>query len=338
MTRPYPLVFRPILLSKVWGGDRLARFGKDVRPGDTIGESWEVADLAATSASGAGGGPQRSVIVNGALAGKTLADAAALWGADLLGPAAAPGGGFPLLVKFLDARENLSVQVHPSPAYAASHPGAHLKTECWYILDAAPGSVIYKGVKPGVTRDAFAAHIADGTVVNDLVAVPAVPGECHNLPSGTCHALGAGVLVAEVQTPSDTTFRVYDWGRSGRALHLAESLECIHWGQAPRALRLRSAGGAPGEDLRTEFFHVGHAGLSNGAERPVAADGSCTVLMVLAGEGSLYAQGGEFSPLDLRVGMTVLVPACLAHDATIAAPEVGRLEYLFARLPAARRD
>ena len=123
--------------------------------------------------------------------------------------------------------DNLSVQVHPDDAYVRRHPEARLKSEAWHILDAQPGSVIYAGLKPGVDRDSFAQAIEDGTVVDKLVAIPAVPGECHYLPSGTCHALGAGVLVAEVQTPSDTTFRVWDWGRTSRELHIEQALECI---------------------------------------------------------------------------------------------------------------
>lgn len=334
MTTPYPLVFKPILLSKVWGGDRLALFGKAVRPGDTIGESWELADLPTTSAGGAGGGAQRSVIANGPLAGKTLHDALALWGKALLGSAApTTGGDFPLLVKFLDARENLSVQVHPSPAYAAANPGAHLKTEAWYILDAAPGSVIYKGVNKGVTREAFAAHIAAGTVVNDLVAVPAVAGEVHPLPSGTCHALGAGVLVAEVQTPSDTTFRVYDWGRSGRELHVAQSLECIDFGPAPAGVKLRSSGAGFGPACATPFFTLRHLSLGNDDERPISPQGAACVVMALAGAGSLYSDGGDCAPIDLRAGMTALVPAAMAGEMVVSAGELGRVECLIATIP-----
>lgn len=321
---PYPLCFRPILMPKVWGGRRLASFGKSLPEGQHIGESWEVADMPTTSAGGAGGGAQRSVISNGPLAGRTLADAMNLWPGPMLGVAEAPVQ-FPLLVKFLDAAENLSVQVHPSPAYAQSHPDAHLKTECWYILDAAPGSVIYKGVRPGVTRDAFAKAITSGTVVDLLIAEPALPGECHNLPSGTCHALGAGVLVAEVQTPSDTTFRVFDWGRTGRELHVAQSLECIQWSPAPPSLKMK-AGGV----LKTEFFEVRHASLGPGAERPADPDGRCTIVMVLAGSGSLYAEEGGFAPLTLRTGDTVLVPASLAAGATLSPSDSGRLECLLA--------
>lgn len=298
---PYPLLFEPVLMSKVWGGDQLARFRKRVDRGAMIGESWEVADLAATSTSGAGGGGVRSVIRNGPLAGRTLHDALELWGGRLLGGARVIDGGFPLLVKFLDARENLSVQVHPSPAYAAAHPGSKLKTECWYILDADPGAMIYKGVKPGVTREAFAAHIADGSVVDDLIAVPAVVGECHNLPSGTVHALGAGVLVAEVQTPSDTTFRVYDWGRQGRELHIRQSLDCIDFGPAPAPVQM-----GKGETLRTEFFEVFQPEPGRGVR---LKDARCSIVMVLQGDGQIT---GVADDVPAAAGDTVLVPAAVA--------------------------
>ncbi len=312
---PYPLVFEPLLFEKVWGGRRLDRFGKTLPPGKPIGESWELADMAATSASGAGGGEARSVIANGSMKGRTLREALAAW--DVLGdPArnrAAAESGFPLLVKYLDAKENLSVQVHPSPAYAKLHPNAHLKTECWYILDAEPGSVIYKGVKPGVSRESFARHVADGTVVNDLVAVPAVAGEMHNLPSGTVHALGAGVVVAEIQTPSDTTFRVYDWGRKGRQLHVQESLECIEFGPAPGATR---GGGKESPLVSTPFYRVDELNLS--CERRAAAAGCC-VLMVLSGMGALAARDGSFAEVGFSAGTTILLPALCAPAAMLAA-------------------
>jgi mannose-6-phosphate isomerase len=311
---PYPLTFAPFLLSKVWGGNRLSRFGKQVSPADKIGESWELADLPSTSTGGAGGGAFRSVIANGPLQGKTLHDAATLWHRNLMGEASLTASGdFPLLIKLLDARENLSVQVHPSPQYAAAHPGANLKTECWYILEAAPGAVIYKGVKPGVTRDSFAAHIANGTVVNDLIAVPAVAGDCHTLPSGTVHALGAGVLVAEVQTPSDTTFRVFDWGRTGRQLHIQESLACIDWKAPPRPTRLDDA------DRWTtlahnEFFRVDEVRLPDAMPHLFAMGGLRSqagplVLLVLDGAVTIGPEWG--TPIQVGVGGTVLIPAAV---------------------------
>lgn len=316
-TVPSLLVFEPILKDKVWGGRRLEAFGKHLPPGLAIGESWELADLASTSASGGGGGAAHSKIVGGPMSGRTIRDAVSAWGRGLLGRAKlTPTGGFPLLVKFLDARENLSVQVHPSPAYAARHAGAHLKTECWYIMAAEPGSVIYKGVKPGVTRSAFEKHIATGEVVEDMVAVPAVVGECHNLPSGTCHALGAGVLVAEVQTPSDTTYRVYDWGREGRELHVSQALECIEWGPAPAATRIEP-GRSRSRLVTTEFFTVDGVSLPSGGSVAVGGEDAPAVVMMLSGRGVLKCVGME--AVTLAAGQTCLVPAACAGGASLTA-------------------
>ncbi len=307
-----------MLYPKVWGGDRLARLGKPVKPGDAIGESWELADMGHTSASGAGGGAARSVIASGALEGRTLHDAIGLWGHHLLGRAKISEEGFPLLVKFLDAKENLSVQVHPSPAYAAKHPQAKLKTECWYILDAEPGAVIYKGIHPHVTREQFRAHIADGTVASDMIAVPAIPGECHNLPSGTCHALGAGVLVAEVQTPSDTTFRVFDWGRTGRELHVEQALECIDF---PASETLHATRLLPGQAharlVTTAFFTLDEHALQAGSTLEFGE--ACGALIVLSGEGQLRHTHAAHPPVSLTRGITVLVPAQTAGDTRLHA-------------------
>ncbi|XVJ59868.1 MAG: mannose-6-phosphate isomerase [Tepidisphaera sp.] len=316
MTAPYPLIFAPILKDKVWGGRRLEAFGKPLPTGMLIGESWELADLASTSASGGGGGSAHSVIVNGPLAGKTIRDALNQWGAALLGPTKPTvDGGFPLLVKFLDARENLSVQVHPSPSYAALNFGCNLKTECWMILAAEPGAVIYKGIKPGVTREMFARHIESNEVANDMIAVPAVVGECHNLPSGTCHALGGGVLAAEIQTPSDTTYRVYDWGRTGRELHIEQAMACIDFGPPPPAARVPS-GMARGRLVTTEFFEVDSLTITKLGCAPLAMGSRATVVMMLEGHADLRAGGGSSL---ICAGQTALVPAALADSATLCA-------------------
>jgi mannose-6-phosphate isomerase len=173
--------------------------------------------------------------------------------------------------------------------------------------------LIYKGVKPGVTRESFESHIRDGTVVNDLVAVAAVPGECHNLPSGTVHALGEGVLVAEVQTPSDTTFRVFDWGRTGRELHVAQALECIDFGPAPRATSLPK-GRLSGRLVNTEFFQVQEHALPAGGVVPLAESGP-HVLIVLKGAVALKGEESE----SAGIGATVLVPAAGVPKTTVLA-------------------
>ncbi len=323
MSEPYPLVFQPMLLEKVWGGRRLSTLGKPLEEQKHYGESWEVADLGATAESGGGGGARRSVIANGALAGKTIHAALRQWNEGLLGLAKPAGdGGFPLLIKFLDARQHLSVQVHPTPAYAAANPGAALKTECWYVLSAETGErgeepVIFKGFRPGVTMDDFRGAISAGTVPELLNSVPAVPGEMHEIPSGTVHALGAGVLVAEVQTPSDTTFRVFDWiqryNRPARELHVREALESTLLGEAPAATRVES----DGELLRNDYFSVRQV-RAHCEEKAIAKPNTCTVLMVTQTMGaSLASKSGKFAELPLDAGKTVVIPAACADDVVL---------------------
>lgn len=322
MTHPAPLVFEPILLEKVWGGDRLARLGKPVRPGARIGESWELVDLDQTSPSGGGGQPARSRVASGPFAGRTIRELMHEWGRDMLGRAEpTPAGGFPLLVKFLDARENLSVQVHPSARYARQHPDAHLKSECWYIVEADTGSRLYRGLRAGADRAAFAAAVGQSderAVLADLLAVDAVPGETHMLPSGTCHALGAGVLVAEIQTPSDTTFRLYDWGRKGRTLHVSEALACMDMGPVPAATRLH-ADADRGELVRDEHFQLEEHRLRADETRSLGEEDLPVVLMILRGGGRLEATDASFEPVELPVGTTALIPAACGRVATMHA-------------------
>ncbi len=231
-------------------------------------------------------------------------------------------GRFPLLLKYLDARENLSVQVHPSPEYARTHPDAHLKSEAWYVVDAEPDAVIYKGVVEGATRESFEAAVRDGSVADLLVRVPARPGDCHYLPSGTCHALGGGILVAEVQTPSDTTFRVFDWGRTDRELHLERALECIHFGPVEETGCEPGTTTSAGDAVARELVDCEHFGvrewtvLRGGALTPARRE--VRVLMVVEGEATLRWGDGSVPPLGARSGDTVLLPAAL-DDAVVEA-------------------
>ncbi|MCC7146450.1 MAG: class I mannose-6-phosphate isomerase [Phycisphaeraceae bacterium] len=317
-TAVYPLKFKPIYKEKVWGGRTLTRIGRSL-PGDQtakIGESWELADLSSTSQSGGGGGQERSVIANGPLAGQTLHQAMAALGQRLLGNLkTTPTGNFPLLVKYLDAREHLSVQVHPSPAYAASHPEAHLKSEAWYIVEADPGAAIYKGIQPGVTPQQFRQALAANTVeaVEPLmIKVPVKPGDCHYLPSGTCHALGAGLLVAEVQTPSDTTFRVFDWGRQGRELHVEQAMANIDFGPAQTGKyekRSHIAGHftTVSRLVTCDFFRIEKIRMSESYEQEIPYH-EPAVWMVLQGKGQITQTGGA-PAVDFARGETLLVPA-----------------------------
>ncbi len=348
MTKPYPIILEPIIKPKVWGGRRLAKYGKHLPADQPVGESWELADLPSTSASGGGGDSAHSAIINGHLAGKTIRDAIALWGDDLLGDAKLTDqGGFPLLVKYLDASEHLSIQVHPSPEYARANPDAHLKTESWFILEAHPGPdgeppMIYKGFQEGITKDDLAQAIADGTVPKIMRKELAVAGHCHTLPSGTVHALGAGVLVAEIQTPSDTTFRVYDWakeyGRQGRELHIDAALACACCEPPPLATHAHAfmaddmsmmatmppkMGSTRDRVAATEFYTIDVLSASCASvpivDADAAGDAPVAVMMPMTMGASIVSESESFDEVMIEPGQTLLVPASIAKDASLRA-------------------
>ena len=221
-----PLFFRPIYQTVVWGGRRIAERRQDV-PAGPIGEAWDISDHPR--------GP--SVVADGPLQGRTLSDLVrsapeALVGAGFLGDT------FPLLVKLIDARDRLSVQVHPDDLLASAiGPGVRGKTECWYLLDH--GGELFVGTVPGTTRAAFEAGLASGQIEGLLQRFDTGPGDCVHLPARTLHAIGRNCLLWEVQQTSDITYRVYDWGRLGldglpRPLHVTESLATIDFTAPPR--------------------------------------------------------------------------------------------------------
>jgi len=218
------------------------------------------------------------------------------------------------------------VQVHPSPAYAAAHPDAHLKTESWFILDAEPMGdghpLVFKGLVPGVTEDELRERIADGSLPEILRSEPAIPGQCHTLESGMVHALGAGVLVAEVQTPSDTTFRLYDWtkeyDRLPRALHVDQAIECIDFEAEPPPEPIAAPDGAVlARVAGTDFYTIDDARPDDdGLALP---PDSCALLMTIAGSGHIVCHGHEDTPIS--VGMTAAVPAAIAATTRIVSDE-----------------
>ncbi|TVP63137.1 MAG: hypothetical protein EA340_14935 [Nitriliruptor sp.] len=306
--QPGPLHLDPVLVPKTWGGRRLGGVGRRLPPGVSIGESWDVADLAPEVTPVT---DPCSRVVNGVAAGRCLADVISDDASALLGPVPPSNGRFPLLVKTLDAREHLSVQVHPTEAYAAVHPEAAAKTESWLVLAAEPGSVLYLGVKPGVERDDVRRAAGTSAIVELLRAVPAQPGSLHHLPAGLIHALGAGVLALEVQTPSDTTYRLYDWseeyGRAARALHLAEGLEVAMAAWDVNVDGQRSVHRVASEDgvlLDTPAYRISRSRLHPGAVHR-SAPGQARVVYVLSGQ----VTGPELS-WPLRRGGVVLLPAC----------------------------
>ncbi len=284
----YPLKFEPILVERIWGGNALARYGKIIPPGQRIGETWEISDR----------DDVQSRVANGPHKGKTLRQLIDSFGPEtVIGRARPPGAPrFPLLVKLLDARETLSVQVHPPPA-AAGQLGGEPKTEMWYILEAAPQAKLFAGLRRGVTRAQFEQAPADS-----VHRIPVRPGDAIFIPSGRVHAVGAGLVLVEIQQNSDTTYRVYDWGRTGRQLHLQESLACINFDDfepAPTPL-----------PITCEHFTVEKLVLNG--EHHDRCDGSTFhVLGCIAGEiavGDEVLRVGEFALLPAGLGPYTLMP------------------------------
>jgi len=294
---PYPLKFKPIFKERIWGGRTLERvFHKPLPAGIKIGESWEVADL-----------PQdKSLIANGPWAGQSLHAVVQAHTQALTGLREFPAR-FPLLIKFLDARDMLSVQVHPDAETCRRTGQGDPKTECWYIIAAEPGACIYNGLKPGVTRESFAEALTAGTVDTCLTKVPVKPGECHFLPAGTVHAMGAGLLIAEIQLPSDTTYRVFDWNRvddqgRSRPLHIEQALESIHFDASHDDLSVRSIGRL----VDCPFFKVDKGHQVPGSQI-LLSGGLMRIHLILTGGGTYRSP--DTPDTDFTAGECVLIPA-----------------------------
>jgi mannose-6-phosphate isomerase len=218
-----PITFTPLYMERVWGGRVLEEiYSRPLpHPINPFGESWEIVDR----------DPEQSTVSSGPYAGKTLHDLWTHHREEIFGHDLPTSERFPLLIKILDARDDLSIQVHP-PVEKASALGGEPKTEMWVITDAAPGAKLYAGLKRGVSREQFEASIRVGSVANCVHAITPKTGDSIFIPSGRLHAIGAGLLIFEIQQNSDTTYRVFDWNRSGldgkpRELHVEESLESI---------------------------------------------------------------------------------------------------------------
>ena len=302
----YPLRFTPLFKRHLWGGRRLAtELGKSIGDADDYAESWEVVDH----------GDDQSVVSDGPLQGMTLAALVAQHGKALLGKDY-PQIGFPLLWKFLDAHRVLSVQVHPDDAQAAQLvPPDRGKTEAWVVLAADPGSVLYAGLIAGVDRETLTRAIEAGKSESCLHRLEPVAGDCIYIPAGTVHALGDGLLIAEIQQASDTTYRLFDWNRVGpdgkpRQLHIAQGLNAIDFDRGPIQIeKPKPTGCQEIERLVTgDHFTIDRWKF----ERPLRAggDGKCHLLSAIAGE---VAISGDPRGKPLMRGEVLLLPASMGE-------------------------
>lgn len=303
----YPLQFDPVFKDYPWGGRNLARFGRRL-PEGIVAEAWDIA------AHPNGSSPIR----DGALAGKTLNDALTVWGETLLGAHgedALERGRFPLLIKLLDANTFLSVQVHPDDAYALEHEGDLGKTEMWIVLAAEPGAHILFGWNEPMTREHYAAAIAEGRSVDVIQRLPVKVGDTILVAPGTVHALGEGVVVAEIQQNSDTTYRVYDWGRP-RPLHIDKALDVFDYSAvmpgASKPVVLLDDAGMKVEILAScTYFQTERVTMPEGGAFFGDADGdSFEIFGVLEGSARLEWEG---APVAISAVDWVLVPADLGE-------------------------
>jgi mannose-6-phosphate isomerase len=303
----YPLRFTPILRRLIWGGRRLGSvLHKPIGDASDFAESWEISDYRDAV----------SVVENGPLAGSTIRELINWYNPGLLGPALGSRDQFPLLVKFIDAHQDLSVQVHPNDEQGRRLAGDSGKTETWVILEAEPGSAIYAGLKRGVNKEQFAEAIRSGGVEPLLHRIEPKAGDCILIESGTVHAIGAGVLLAEIQQTSDVTFRVYDWGRTGpdgkpRALHVDQALASIDFDRGPvqpitPRIDQLPAGGTREHLSLSAYFALERLNLEKPAT--VGQFDRFTILLGLA--GSFDARHGTEST-HVEFGQTVLLPAAL---------------------------
>ena len=287
-----PLAFEPIFMERIWGGRRLkSKFRKKLPPDAQIGESWEIVDRPEA----------QSIVRNGPLRGRTLHELWTQHRQEIFGDVP-DTARFPLVAKLIDAREKLSLQVHP-PSRVAKALGGEMKDEIWYVLDAVPDAQIYAGLRRGVTREQFEIALENSAVTELVHRIPVKRGDAIFMPSGRLHTMGDGILVAEIQQNSDTTYRVFDWNRVGtdgepRRLHVSEAMQSIDFTDIePDLIRPR------GETLVSDSaFVVEKWDLIS--EREAAPPGKFAILLCLDGE--IDCAGLKFKPGDF-----FLVPAAL---------------------------
>ena len=305
-TSLYPLKFEPILKDKIWGGTRLkTMLYKEISDANCCGESWEVSGLVG----------DESMIINGFLAENNINELLEIYMTELVGEKNYEkyGLGFPLLIKFIDAQDNLSVQVHPDDELAQRKYGQSGKTEMWHVIASEPGSGLYVGFNKTVSKAQFEEAIANGTVEDVLQFYPVQPGDTFMIPAGTVHAIGKGVLLAEIQQPSDITFRVFDWNRvddegNSRELHVQEALEAIDFDHQTDNFKVEYQPqlNKTVKLVRSQYFNTSLLEFDQPLSKSFVEIDSFVIYMCLDGQ-ILLAYGDERERLE--TGEVVLIPA-----------------------------
>lgn len=304
----YPLKFEDILRPMIWGGEEISRFKQLPEIHAGVGESWEIAQV----------GDKVSVVSEGVDKGKTITDLIVRDGAKLLGNhvAARYGAQFPLLIKFIDARDNLSIQVHPNDQLAMVRHNSFGKTEMWYVIDAKPGAGLYSGFSKQITPEEYVERIQNNTITDVLQFHQVKSGDVFFLPAGRIHAICKGIFIAEIQQSSDITYRIYDYDRrdaqgKARELHVEQSIDAVDFNLY--------------DNLRTDYvpslneavnlvecpyFETNLIEVDQSVERPISVRDSFVIYICMGGKVRLTDENGY--AITLHQGQTALIPAEIA--------------------------
>lgn len=306
----YPIIFTPDFKERVWGGKKLKTvLGKEI-PFEHTGESWEIA----CHTNG------QSIVKNGAYKGLTMEELLKNHGESIIGKAYEKGDKFPLLIKFIDAKDKLSVQVHPEDDYAFANENGELgKSEAWYVLQADEGSKLVAGIKDGVTKEEFEEKLRNNELEEILNEVAVKAGDVLDIPAGLLHAIGDGILLAEIQQNSDTTYRVYDWGRVGldgkpRELHIQKSMDVIdfeqkHSKELIKGIKASYDGFSITEFVRNKYFVLQEISIDTlySQEKLVAA---FEIYMCIKGSAKIEYNGES---LEIGYGESLIIPSAMTN-------------------------
>jgi len=302
----YPLKFNPILKSTIWGGNKLNTIlNKPSLGDDPVGESWEISGVKNNV----------SVVANGILAGKNLIELIREYKGDLLGDTIFKkfGEEFPLLIKFIDANQDLSIQVHPNDSLARKRHGSFGKTEMWYVVDAEEGATLISGFNKSTNREEYLAYFNSGRLLDLLNREQVHKDDVYYLPAGRVHTIGKGLLITEIQQTSDITYRIYDFDRvdkngNKRQLHIEEAIDAIDY---KFYTNYKTAYNRKNKDTRlvsSEYFITNRLLISESTERNYRTKDSFIIFIILEGSGVMEYSGGSIA---YNLGDTFLLPALI---------------------------
>lgn len=310
MENLYPLLFKENFFEKVWGGQRLKPFKGLPTDSDPIGESWEVSAVPG----------KESIAANGFLAGKTLSEIVSLYPESMLGHNVVKtyGPKFPLLIKFIDAKEDLSIQVHPNDELAMQRHGTMGKTEMWYIVEAQEGACLYSGFNQPISKYEYERRVEDGSICEVLAKHHVKKGDVVFIPAGRIHAIGGGILLAEIQENSDITYRIFDYNRPGldgnpRELHTEMAKDAIDFKVYDNYLTLyQQKLNKPMAIAECPYFTMKYHDVTRPFHRKLYKYDSFIVYMCIEGNCRIVSRVDSALSVSLHVGQSCLVPACIA--------------------------